>query len=738
MDDDAPSAKLLSTNGGYSQVYMVHDRDNSSKNGDMGEAHEVLFRCGNWAYRGNIQLNGGIKLNTTDLPLLIPVLQKQQGSLRYYCNASAVPVECDYYMPLRFLEDAVDFFATEMISETVSAEMNRMANVFSWIDEDDANTYFEMELGEVPAFMDVIPLIASKTYTRGLVIISIYSEQTLYFVVSAGEGDQALLDVKFPDVSRHGQGLHIASYSDPTAPFQKLTLWHAISAEVPMSIIRNLPKLKTSDVSSTDYQQTYCIMKSSWDETSPVLSVHHDVLFRFGSWCYAGRVQLTSTLNLEDVPLIIPALRMQQSRLDFLCDTRAVPTTSPFVGSLDFVSRCAPLLDLQLEQAGILLESMMADMQRNSPAEARQCKQWLEGDAADSFFELSLEHDSATKHDLHNIEMIASKCYHPSGVVTVSVFYQNSIYVTLSDGSSENPLLDSRFPDISKKSRGFQIQCFTEDDAPEHWPQLRKVQLWQRTDASADSKLPSRAAGAKSGSNGNDNGDDDGDDADADLDEYHERHLREGRDGDGWIQDDHRDGDAETSAQAKSSSSSSSAREPSSPTALVVHQEFPLADNNSDDPDSKNASASERIDVRGMASPDGRDRSERDLRNDGIDTTAAAADVVGTPDAKAGGTPDGLSAAADAKYSSPNSSGLASLSMDFAKSNSSVKAARPHHLPSMKLEGRLSTKMSSIRAGMISEDAKLGSGGLSAAPWDASGKPIGKPLGSAPLGAKPL
>ena len=107
-------------------------------------------------------------------------------------------MECDYYKPLRFLEDAVDFFAVEMVSESVSTELARMANVFDWIDKDEANTYFEMTLGEIPEYMQLIPLIASKTYTRGLVIISIYAQGTMYFVVQPGEGDQALLDVKFP------------------------------------------------------------------------------------------------------------------------------------------------------------------------------------------------------------------------------------------------------------------------------------------------------------------------------------------------------------------------------------------------------------------------------------------------------------------------------------------------------------------------------------------------------------
>ncbi|CAN0529735.1 unnamed protein product, partial [Scytosiphon promiscuus] len=67
-----------------------------------------------------------------------------------------------------------------------------------------------------------------KTYARGLVFITVYQEGSFYIVMQEGEGDQALLDIRFPDVSHHGQGLHLMSYDDTRRPWRKLTLWHAI------------------------------------------------------------------------------------------------------------------------------------------------------------------------------------------------------------------------------------------------------------------------------------------------------------------------------------------------------------------------------------------------------------------------------------------------------------------------------------------------------------------------------
>jgi hypothetical protein len=81
---DAPSAKSISGEG-YNQTYIVlaNAVDAESK---FSDTHEVFFRCGNWCYRGQVQFCD-LKISTSDLPSLIPTLQRQQGSLRYYCSS---------------------------------------------------------------------------------------------------------------------------------------------------------------------------------------------------------------------------------------------------------------------------------------------------------------------------------------------------------------------------------------------------------------------------------------------------------------------------------------------------------------------------------------------------------------------------------------------------------------------------------------------------------------------------
>lgn len=79
--DEPPSAKKV-LDEGYNQTYVIL----SSGSKPRPEGNEVLFRCGNWCYKGLVQFSG-LNFNTEEIPMLIPTLQKQQGSLRYYCTS---------------------------------------------------------------------------------------------------------------------------------------------------------------------------------------------------------------------------------------------------------------------------------------------------------------------------------------------------------------------------------------------------------------------------------------------------------------------------------------------------------------------------------------------------------------------------------------------------------------------------------------------------------------------------
>lgn len=265
----------------------------------------------------------------------------------------------------------------------MGAELKKWSSVFSWIDDDNASTYFELNM-EVPPFMSGVELIASKTYTHGLIMISIYYDGTLYFVLQAGEGDQHLLDVRFPNVSSHGQGLHIASYKEDISFWRKLTLWHTIDMKIP----REMPVISTTNLSSSNYIQTYCIARSDATDSNGNLSVYHDALFRFGSWCYSGKVQLTPVLNLNDIPFVIPALRMQQSRLSFLCDVLRMPNSSPFTKPMEYMHQLNPIIEEEIYKSESILNSLIDRLSKMGLGGS--VSKWLEGDASNSFFEFRM------------------------------------------------------------------------------------------------------------------------------------------------------------------------------------------------------------------------------------------------------------------------------------------------------------------------------------------------------------
>ena len=77
--------------------------------------------------------------------------------------------------------------------------------------------------------------------------------------------------------------------------------------------------------------------------------------------------------------------------------------------------------------------------------------------------------------------MIASKMYYASGIVTTCIFFEYTLYLCVGDASNENPLLDSKFPDVSGKGRGYQISSY-ESGHPQ-WPALKKVSIWQTVGA---------------------------------------------------------------------------------------------------------------------------------------------------------------------------------------------------------------------------------------------------------------
>lgn len=387
------------------------------------------------------------------MPLVIPVLQRQQSRLHYYCAAESIPSQSSFSEPMRLVADASNYAADMLASDGVSDELAKWGEVHDWM-EDPANTFFEMSLNkaELPECMANVAAVCSKTYARGLIFITVYHEGSFYFTVADGDGDQPLLDIKFPDLSQHGQGVQLASATAATAAalnirpppgwFSALALWHALPTHV------KIVPPPTRNLATDSYMQMYFVLRPRPENGGfAVTSAYREVLFRFGSWCYGGSVQLKPVINLEDIPHVIPALRMQQSRLEFVYSADAVPATSPYAKPMAYMVKHGPLLEREMAAAEEVLSKLVQRLTAMGLGDS--ISSWLEGDASQSFFEFQVSPSDPDVQALKPAELVANKCYFGNGIVLVIIFFGGSFFVSVADASKEQPLLDSKFPDVS-------------------------------------------------------------------------------------------------------------------------------------------------------------------------------------------------------------------------------------------------------------------------------------------------
>jgi hypothetical protein len=121
---------------------------------------------------------------------------------------------------------------------------------------------------------------------------------------------------------------------------------------------------------------------------------------------------------------------------------------------------------------------------------------WLEGDSTQSFFEFQLGSDKEVDKAFRNVELLAAKTYTATGVVLIAIYFQGTFYVVVGETTGEQPLLDSRFPDVSAKGRGYLVSSYGEGTMA--WPQLRKVSIWQTANA-MQTELEERGVKASDG-----------------------------------------------------------------------------------------------------------------------------------------------------------------------------------------------------------------------------------------------
>ena len=109
--------------------------------------------------------------------------------------------------------------------------------------------------------------------------------------------------------------------------------------------------------------------------------------------------------------------------------------------------KLAPLMEAEIQAASDVLAKLVERLSAMGLGDS--ISQWLDGDSSQSFFEFQLLPSKEMTAAFRNIEMLAAKCYTPASVVLVTIYFEGQFYVVLSDATGEQPLLDSRFPDVS-------------------------------------------------------------------------------------------------------------------------------------------------------------------------------------------------------------------------------------------------------------------------------------------------
>ncbi len=333
----------------------------------------------------------------------------------------------------------------------------------------DDGHYFEL-VGNISGDLDDILCICAKTYTdNGLCFITVYFEGVFYCILSHINEDEPLLDIEFPDVSQEGDGITLGIYDekeDDTAAIQwrKLSLWQSISSSQSISDSSVLVPPKIS-LPANEYIQTYCVLKPNKLDQS-----NRDVLFRFGSWFYAGNVELIESLCVDDIPHVIPALRIQQHKLAYLCDVSSIPEDNLFTEPILYNDQIINVLESE-----ILAAESTIDKMRQNPS----CS-WLEEDPSKIFFEFTCSAKNNPILSRNHIDLIATKSYRPNGIVVMTIYFDGTFYVCLCNGDGDQSLLDSDFPCIIQ-GKGYQLKTYP--NGLNSFPELRKLSIWQNAQA---------------------------------------------------------------------------------------------------------------------------------------------------------------------------------------------------------------------------------------------------------------
>ena len=436
---------------------------------------DAFYRCGSHCYHAEVALDLQYAFDTNnfeDIQVILSMLKEQQNEFK--------PLQCDsendslhtsrFLGPLHELEKAQNFVISELSSEGLSLDIEKL--------DPTRQVYFELVGDTSSLFQDVI-FACSKFYSKGKAFICLYFEGILYTAIQDAHlgSDLGLLDVDFQAhfTGDGNEGSTLAMYNDTT--WMKLSAWKKraqrgdaklSSTHSPTSEGLQEPNaiFLLEDLISDGYVQSYYILKPE------NRGKEREVTFRFGSWFYQGKVDLSAMTSLQDIPKVIREMRLAQHKLGFVGDVSSYSASNKFFKAMQYSAHMTKLMEKEVASCEEYLREMIVD---------KEGKNWLEDDASMCFFEFTCGHDASSPQleVLEEVELVCNKVYNARGFISIVIYHHGKWYLVLEDIRGENPLLDSKFPDLSNRIDGCLLKTYPH--GRESWTELRSLSIWQST-----------------------------------------------------------------------------------------------------------------------------------------------------------------------------------------------------------------------------------------------------------------
>lgn len=433
-------------------------------NGETTTTREAFYRCGSVCYQGELELDLQHIFDTSldNIPLMLSKLQQQKNEFTSYrCDSdNDLPESNSFRLPLHELERAQSFVASELSSAGISNDIKKL----SWAKSDDDDVYFELVGDTSRLFPDILFTCSTVHSNDGRAFFYIYFEGVILTMIRNYSDKCCILnDLNVSNFTGCSDGSTLAMYSGNC--WMKLSIFKANqrkpdkSPTPPPPLLDCRPKTFHKGLTSdSSYVQSYIILKAAGNKKK-----EREVMFRFGSWCYSGKVDLSQAhICLQDVPALIREVRLAQPNLNFVGDVSTLADTNRFFKPMQRMTRILPTF---LEEEAASCEDYLRQIMGEEISEN------------DYFFEFACEKDSMASNDFEAVELVCNKIYNGTGVIAISIYHSGNWCLKFEDGSSENPLLDSKFPDLSKKRNGIQLKTYQVGCGS--LTEFRSLSLWQ-------------------------------------------------------------------------------------------------------------------------------------------------------------------------------------------------------------------------------------------------------------------